>query len=69
MDAILTDPHLDTRIKIRILFNVIEPKLEYAGDLLEGSEKFVKQLQTLQMTAAKHMLGCSSTTGNTVLRA
>ena len=28
----------------------------------------VKQLETVQMTAAKNILGCSSTTGNTVLR-
>ena len=43
MDAILTDPHLDTRIKICIMINVIVPKLEYAGELLEGYAKFVKQ--------------------------
>ena len=30
MDAILTDPHHDTRIKIYVLMNVIVPKLEYA---------------------------------------
>ena len=31
--------------------------------------KLVKQLETVQMTAAKKILGCSSTTSNTVLRA
>ena len=67
MDAILTDPHLDTRIKICILMNVIVPKLEYAGEVWEGNTKFVKQLETVLMTAAKHILGCSSTTSNTVL--
>ena len=30
MDAILADPHHDTRKKIRILMGVIVPKLEYA---------------------------------------
>ena len=29
----------------------------------------VKQLGTMQMTAAKNILGCSRTTSNTVLRA
>ena len=29
----------------------------------------VKQLETVQMTAATQVLGCSSTTSNTVLRA
>ena len=69
MDVILTDPHLDTRIKICILINVMIPKQEYAGEVWEGNAKFVKQLETVQMTAAKNILGCSSTTSNTVLRA
>ena len=69
MDAILTDAHLDIRIKIRILMNVIVSKLEYAGEVWEGDAKFVKQLETVQMTAAKNILGCSSTTSDTVQRA
>ncbi|CAB1117900.1 unnamed protein product [Ectocarpus sp. CCAP 1310/34] len=52
-----------------VLLNVIVPKLEYAGDVWEGNEKAVKQLETVQMAAAKKILGCSSTTSNTVLRA
>ena len=40
MGAILTDQHLDTRIKICTLINVIV-------------SKFVKPLETVQMTAAK----------------
>ena len=59
MDAILTDSHLDTRIKICIPMNVIVPKLEYASEVWEGNAKFVKQLKTVQMTAAKKILGCS----------
>ena len=49
--------------------NVIVPKLEYAGEVWEGDAKFVKQLETVQMTAANEILGCSSTTNNAVLRA
>ena len=52
MHAILTDPHLDTRIERCILTNVIVPKLEYAGEVWERNPKFVK-LETVQMTAAK----------------
>ena len=48
--------------------NVIVQKLEYAGEIWEGNAKFVKQLETVQMVAAKKILGCSSTTSNTVLR-
>ena len=69
MDAILTDSHLDTRIKRCVLMNVIGPKLEYSGEVWEGNAKLVKQLETVQMTAATQVLGCSSTTSNTVLRA
>ena len=49
--------------------NVIVPKLEYAGEVWEGSAKFVKEWKILHMTAAKKTLGCSSTTSNTELRA
>ena len=52
MDAILTDAHLDTRIEICTLINVIDPKLEY-GEVWEGNVKLVKQLEKVQMTAAK----------------
>ena len=52
MDAILTDSHLDIRIKRCILMNVIVPKLEYAEEAWEGNAKFVQQLEATQMTAA-----------------
>ena len=48
------------------LIDLTEPKLEYAGEVLEGNAKLVKQLETVQMTAAEKVLGCSSTTSNTV---
>ena len=41
MDAILTDSHLDARIKVCILMNVIVPKLEYAAEVWEAAAKFV----------------------------
>ena len=56
MDAILTDSHHDTRIKICILINAIVPKLEYAGEVWEGNAKFVKQLERVQTTASKNVL-------------
>ena len=49
--------------------NVTAPNVAYAGEIWEGNAKFVKQLETVQMTAAKKIPGCSSTTSNTVLRA
>ena len=49
---------------------MIVTKLEYAGEAWEGNANLVKQLETMQMTAAaKNILGCSSTTSNTVIRA
>ena len=56
MDAIVTDPHLDTRIQRYILMNVVVPKLDYAEEVWEGDRKFVKQLEIVQMAAAKKIL-------------
>ena len=42
MDAILTDSHLDTRIKRCILMNVVVPKLEHAGEIWEGKREVGK---------------------------
>ena len=55
MDAILTNPHLDTinGIKMCIPINAIVPELKYAGEVREGHTKFLKQLETLQMTGKK----------------
>ena len=53
MGAILTDSNHDTRIKRCILINVIVPKLEYTGEVWEGNAKVVKQLEAVQITAAK----------------
>ena len=69
MDAILRESQLDTRIKICILRNVIVPKLEYTGEVWEGTAKLVKKLETVPMTAAEKILGCSKTASNTALRA
>ena len=49
--------------------NAIVPKLEHAVEVWEGNAKFVKQLEAVQMTAAKNILVCPSTTSNTVIRA
>ena len=49
--------------------SVIVPKLEYAGEVWKGNAKFVKQVEMVQMTAAKKVLGCPCTTTNTVVRA
>ena len=53
MNAIVADSHLDTRIKRCILIRVMAPKLGYAGDVWEGNAKFVKHLETVQMTGAQ----------------
>ena len=52
-----------------IMMNVIVPQLAYAGEVWEGNAKFVKQLEKVQMAAAKRIIGCSSTTSDTALRA
>ena len=69
MDAILIDSLHDIRIEKCILMHVVVPKLEYAGEAWETNTKLVKQLEPVQMTAAKNILGCSCTTSNTALTA
>ena len=59
---------------MRLLFSYVSfaerrsPPLIY-GPLFFPPPPLVKQLETVQMTAAKNILGCSSTTSNAVLRA
>ena len=57
----LTDSHVDTRMKRWILIDVILPRLrkEYAEEVWERNAKSVKQLETVQMTAARKLFGCS----------
>ena len=71
MDVILRDSHPDTRIRRCIMLNVIVPstKLAYAGEVWEGNKKLADKWETVQMSAAKKILGCSETTSNTALRA
>ena len=53
MDAMLTDSHLDTRIKRCIVINAVVPKQEYA-EVWEGNAKsVVKQLETVQIPAKR----------------
>ena len=56
MDAILTDSHLDTRVKRCVLMNVIVPNIENAGEMWEGNAMLVKQVETVPMTAAKESI-------------
>lgn len=43
MDTILTDLHLDTRIKVFIAMNAIVTKLEHAGEVWEGNAQYVNR--------------------------
>ena len=69
MDVIIRDSYLDTRIEICILMNAIAPKLEYAGEVWEGSVELVEISETVPMAAAKKILECSRTTSSSALKA
>ena len=45
MDAILTDSHLDTKVKSCILMNAIVRKLEYAGEAFQGTRSWQNSWQ------------------------
>ena len=53
IDAVLADLHLDTRKTFCILTNVIVPRREYAGEVLEVDAEFFKQVQRVQVSAAE----------------
>lgn len=59
MDVIPRDLHLDNGIGRSILIIVTVLKLEYAGEIWEGSAKLAKQLETVQMTAPEEILELS----------
>lgn len=68
MAVILRETHLDTRIKICILMNLIVPQLVYAGEVWKGNAKSAKNVEIVQMTATKKIRGCSKTTRSAALR-
>ena len=49
--------------------NVIAPKLDFTNGVWEENAELVKKLETVPMTAAKKIHGCSKTASNTSLRA
>ena len=53
IDAVLADSHLDTRITVCILTNVIVPRRECAEEIWEVDAEFVKQVERVQMAAAE----------------
>ena len=65
MGAILTQSHLEPRIKRCIPMKVIVPEPEHAGELWEGNANFAKQLKTVVVTAAKNVPRRSRTTRST----
>ncbi|CAB1102256.1 unnamed protein product [Ectocarpus sp. CCAP 1310/34] len=73
LHPILANRHVDTRIKLTVFKSVIVPPLEYAGEyageVLEGNKKVVKELEATQSSGAKIILGCSRRTSNAAVRA
>ena len=67
MEAVLTGSGIGSRTKRCILTNRVVPKLKHAGKAWEGNAKSIKQMETVQLK--KVVLGFSSTTSSTVLRA
>ena len=69
MDAFLTDPHLDTRIKRCILMNEILPKLEYAGEVREGNHEDRKTIGNSAHDSSKKYTRMLKYDDNIVIRA
>ncbi|CAB1111402.1 unnamed protein product [Ectocarpus sp. CCAP 1310/34] len=69
LHPILANGHLGTRIKLTVLKSVIVPPPEYTGDVWEGNQKVVKEVEAVQMKTAKNILGCFRRTSNSAVRA
>ena len=58
----MRDSHPDTGMKICFRMNMIVPKLGCAGEAWEGNAKLMEQPETVQMTSAEKLQGCSNAT-------
>lgn len=69
MHPILAYRNIDTRTITKLLKSVTFPPLEYVGELLEGNQKAVNELDVVQKITAKVIPGCSQRASNSAARA
>ena len=68
MKPLLTDAHLTMRIKRLLMLTALRPCLEFASEVLVPSRVHCRALESVQLKAARLILGCPTLTASEAVR-
>ena len=68
MEPLLTDAHLTMRIKRLLMLTALRPCLEFASEVLVPSRVHCRALESVQLKAARLILGCPTLTASEAVR-
>ena len=69
MGKLLRDKHLSVRVKRMLTFTALRPLLEYGAEVLVPTREHARALESVQLKAARMILGCPSRASSDVVRA
>ena len=69
MGKLLRDGHLTMRVKRMLILTALRPSLEYGAEVLVPTGKHVRALESVQLKAARMILGCPPRTSSDATRA
>ena len=69
MGKLLRDKHLLVRVKRVLTLTALRPLLEYAAEVLVPTKEHARALESVQLKAARMILGCPSRASSDVTRA
>ena len=69
MGKLLRDKHLSVRVKRVLTLTALRPLLEYAAEVLVPTKEHARALESVQLKAARMILGCPSRASSDVTRA
>ena len=68
MKPLLKDAHLTMRIKRLLMLTALRPCLEFASEVLVPNNAQCRALESVQLKAARVVLGCPTLTGSEAVR-
>ena len=68
MRGLLSDPYLTIKVKCLLMTSALRPVLEYACEVVEPSASQVKALESVQLKAARCILGCPTLSPSQAVR-
>ena len=68
MKPLLIDAHLTMRIKRLLMLTALRPCLEFASEVLVPSRVHCRALESVQLRAARLILGCPTLTAEEAVR-